>query len=162
MSTLEPLIRIASTAFPYWLIAPVLLSLLAAFTTKRANQPSEEVLNPEGLGEPVEDLSEFESRVFAVVAQFGVTCAFIFVVLGLYVQLSGEAMSFTQLLPSALIVAMIFVASILVVRTRTKAEWAMKVLGFGLGTVIFGLFLAFLLTFFPKVVTFQWHLLKRL
>jgi magnesium-transporting ATPase (P-type) len=144
------------------LIAAVLLSLLAAFTAKRKNQPSGEVLNPEGLAEPVEDPSEDESMIFAVVAQFGATSAFIFMVLGLYVQLSGEAMSFAQLLPSALIVAMIFVASILVVRTRTKAELGMKVLGFGLGTVLFGFFLAFLLSFFPKLIAFQWHLLKRL
>jgi hypothetical protein len=144
------------------LIAAVLLSLLAAFTAKRTNQPLEEALNPEGRGEPVEDPSEYESKAFAVVAQFGATCAFMFMALGLYVQLSGDAMSFTQLLPSSFIIAMVFVASILVVRTRTKAELGMKVLGFGFCTVVFGFFLAFLLSFFPKLISFQWHLLMRL
>jgi hypothetical protein len=141
MSVFQPLIRIASTAFPYWLIAAVLLSFMAAFTAKRANQPS---------------------LVFAVIGQFGATCAFIFVVLGLYVQLSGDAMSFTQLLPSSLIVAMIFTAAILLIRPKTKAELGMVAVGFGFSSVVFGIFLAFVLSFFPKLIGFQWHLLKTL
>lgn len=161
MATLEPLVRIASTAFPYWLIAAVLFSLLATFTAKRTAQRSGKALNQKAPGEPVDD-SGGQPIAFAAIAQFGATCAFIFMVLGLYVQLSGETMSFAQLLPSGLIVAMIFVASILVVRTRTKAELAMKVLGFGIGTIMFGFFLAFLLSFFPKLIAFQWHLLRKL
>src|SRR5947209_939561 len=140
MSAFEPLVRIASTAFPYWLIAAVLLSLLAAFTAKRASQPS---------------------LVFAVVGQFGATCAFAFVALGFYVQLSGDAMSFTQLLPSSLIVATIFSAAFLLVRPQTKAELGTLVVGFALSSVVFGFFLAFVLSFFPSLIAFQWHLLKR-
>jgi hypothetical protein len=140
MWTLEPLAKIASTAFPYWLIAAVLLTLLVAFTARRADEP----------------------LAFVAIGQFGATCGFIFVALGWYVQLSGDAMSFTQLLPSSFVVAMIFSAAILAVRPKTKTEVGMKVLGFVLGTVIFGFFLAFLLSFFPKVIAFQWNLMKKI
>ena len=140
MSAFEPLIRIASTAFPYWLIAAALLSLLAGIAAKRGDQP----------------------LAFAVVAQFGATCTFIFMVLGLYVQLPGDRMSFAQLLPSSFIVAMIFSAAFLAIRPQRKAELGMQILGFGLGTVVFGFFLALVLSIFPMLISFQWHLLKRL
>jgi hypothetical protein len=140
MSAFEPLARIASTAFPYWLIVAALLSLLAALTAKRVDQPF----------------------AFAVAAQFGTTCTFIFVVLGLYVQLSGDRMSFAQLLPSSFIVAMTLSAALLAIRPQRKAELGMQILGFGLGTVVFGFFLAFVLSIFPMLIALQWHLLKRL
>jgi len=83
-------------------------------------------------------------------------------VLGLYVQLSGDRMSFAQLLPSSFIVAMIFFFFFLTIRHQRKAELGMQILGFGLSTVVFGFFLAFMLSFFPKLIAFQWPLLKRI
>jgi hypothetical protein len=142
MSAIDPLVRIARTAFPYWLIVAVFVSVLSAFIAKRSNQAS---------------------FLAAAVGQFGATCAFLFMVLGVYVQLSGNAMSFVELLPSSLLVAMGFSATFLVfARSKTDVRLGMVVVGIAFFSVVLGIFLAFVLSVFPKLIAFQWHLLDRL
>jgi hypothetical protein len=97
------------------------------------------------------------------VGQFGVTCVFCFVALGLYVQLTGNAMSFLALLPSSLLVAAVLLGSRLIFApSGSDYRIAMIVSGIAFGSVFIGVVLAFLLSFFPALIAFQWHLLKRL
>lgn len=142
MSLFDPLARIARTGFPYWLIAAVFLSVVTGFAAKRFKQAP---------------------FLREAVGQFGATCAFCFMALGLYVQLTGNAMSFLALLPSSLLVAAVFSGSRLIFApSGTDFRIAMIVVGTAFGSVFIGLFLAFVLSFFPAIIPFQWHLLKQL
>ena len=140
MSTFEPLIKIGTTAFPYWLIAAVLLSLVAAFVAKRRNQ---------------------QPFFATAIAQMACTCVVLFMILGLYAQLTGPAMSFVELLPASLIVALGFsAATVIWVRSMEKLGLGMTTLIFALPSVVFTLFLAFVVSFFPKLMHFQFNLLR--
>jgi hypothetical protein len=142
MSAFEPLVRIARTGFPYWLIASVVLSVVNGFLAKRLKQAP---FLPDAVG------------------QFGTTCAFLFMVLGVCVQLTGSAMSFVQLLPSSLLVAVGFSATFLIwARSKGKIGLGMSLVAIAFFTAVLGTFLAFVVSFFPKLIAFQWHLLKRL
>lgn len=140
MSAFEPLIRIGRTAFPYWLIAAVVLSLLAGFVAKRKNE---------------------DSFLATAIAQMGPTCAFLFTVLGIYVQLTGKAMSFVELLPASFVVAVCFSSSLLILGwSKEKIGLGMSILVVVPPTVLFTPFLAFIVSFFPKLMHFQFNLLR--
>jgi general stress protein CsbA len=142
LSLFEPLARIVRTGFPYWLIAAVVLSVLTGLLTARVKQAP---------------------FLPAAVRQLGATCAFLFIALGLYVQLSGNGMSFLELLPSSFLVATVLFASTLIFAPSKTEFWsAMILVGITFGSVVFGVILAFVLSFFPKLIAVQWHLLKRL
>jgi hypothetical protein len=142
LSLFDPLARIARTGFPYWLIGAVVLSAVTGFVAKRYKQAP---------------------FLREAVGQFGVTCVFCFVALGLYVQLTGNAMSFLALLPSSLLVAAVLLGSRLIFApSGSDYRIAMIVSGIAFGSVFIGVVLAFLLSFFPALIAFQWHLLKRL
>jgi uncharacterized membrane protein YhaH (DUF805 family) len=142
MSAFEPLGRIVSTAFPYWLIFAVLVSLLSALVAKRSNRSS---FLPE------------------VIVQFGATFGFLFMALGIYIQLTGRAMSFVELLPSSfLVLAGISATLLILVRSKEDIGLGMSIVTIALPTVVLGTFLAFLVSFAPKLIAIQWHLLKLL
>jgi len=147
MSAFEPLVRIARTAFPYWLILLVLLSVLAGFISQR---------------------KEKKQFLVSALLQAGTTCAFFFMVLGIYVQLTSSPISFVDFLPSSFLVAFVVALSgsaALLIFSRSEAEDAppeMVIVGVVLITVLVGVFLAIVVTVFPKVILWQWHLVKRL
>lgn len=143
----QPLVRIARTAFPYWLIAAVLVSVLAAFIAKKSNR-----------------VLSLLAAVGETVGTFVCACALLFVLLGCYVQLTGSAMSFVQLLPSSFLIGMGFSAASVLMSDWSEAEAGPGVLvgAFAFFSVASGIFLAFVVSFFPKVIAFQWHLLKLL
>ena len=100
-----------------------------------------------------------ESFLAAAVGQLGVTCAFLFMVLGVY----GNAMSFVEVLPSSLLVALGFSARFLAfAQPKTNFRLGMFVLAIAFVTAVLGIFLAFVLSVFPKLIAFQWQLLKLL
>jgi hypothetical protein len=132
MSAFEPLIRISRTAYPYWLIAALLLSLLTGFVARRKNR---------------------DSFLAATIAQMGTTCVFLFVILGVYVQVTGNAMSFTELLPASFVVALGWSVSLLIlVWSKEKVGLGMSILTLVLPTVVFTPFLSFALIIFPPFV----------
>jgi hypothetical protein len=141
MLAFEPLVRIARTAFPYWLIAAALAAVVAAFAAKR---------------------SKHKSSLLVVVGEcvgtFVGACTLLFIVLGCYVQLSGNRMSFVELLPSSLLVATGLSAAT-VISDRLKAEAGLGVLvaAFVFFTLGFGVFFAFFLSIFPKLMPIQLH-----
>jgi hypothetical protein len=147
MSAFEPLVRIARTAFPYWLILLVLVSVLAGFISRR---------------------KEKKPFVVSALLQGAITCAFLFMVLGIYVQLTSSPISFVDLLPSSFLVASVVALSssaALLIFSRSEAEDAhpaVAIVGVVLITVFVGVFLAIVVSVFPKVILWQWHLLKRL
>jgi hypothetical protein len=132
MSAFEPLIRISRTAYPYWLIAALLLSLLTGFVARRKNR---------------------DSFLATTIAQMGTTCVFLFVILGVYVQVTGNAMSFTELLPASFVVALGWSVSLLIlVWSKEKVGLGMSILTLVLPTVVFTPFLSFALIIFPPFV----------
>ncbi len=132
MSHFEFLVRVARAAFPYWLIGVVLLSLFGAFVAKRKNQ---------------------ESFLPSFIAQMGTVCMFLFVILGVYVQLKGNAISFVELLPSSSIVALCVSAAYLMLAwSKEKIGLGMSILMILLPSVMFTVFLALVVSIFPPVV----------
>lgn len=132
MSHFEPLVRIARIAFPYWLIGAVLFSLLGAFVARRRSQ---------------------ESFLPMAIAEMGAACMFLFVILGVYVQLRGDAMSFVELLPSSSIVALCFSATFLILAwSKEKIGLGMSILMILLPSVMFAVFLALVVSILPPVV----------
>lgn len=132
MSHFEFLVRVARTAFPYWLIGAVLLSLFGAFIAKRKNQ---------------------ESFLPAFIAQMGFAWMGLFVILGVYVQVRGNAMSFAELLPSSSIVALCVSATFLVLAwSKEKIGLGMSILTILLASFMFTAFLALVVSIFPPVV----------
>ena len=147
MSAFEPLVRIARTAFPYWLILLVFaVSAGWIYISAQRKKPF----------------------LVSALLQAGTTCAFFFMVLGIYVQLTSSPISFVDLLPSSFLVAFVVALSgsaALLIFSRSEAEDAppeMVIVGVVLITVLVGVFLAIVVSVFPKVILWQWHLVKRL
>ena len=147
MSSFEPLVRIAGTAFPYWLIVLVLMSVLTGLTSERR---------------------EKKPFLVSALAQAGAVCGVLFILLGIYVQLTSSPISFVELLPSSLPVGFVIGLSVSaagLMFSRSEAEDAhlgMAVVGVVMITVVVGPFLAFVVSFFPKLIMLQWHLIKHL
>lgn len=147
MSSFEPLVRIAGTTFPYWLIVVVFMSVLGGFMRQRAKK---------------------KPFLVSVLLAACSLCGFSFIVLGIYVQLTSSPLSFVELLPSSSLVGLViaFLASAaLLISSRSGAEDAhpaMVVVGVVLITVLVGVFLALVVSVFPQVILWQWHLLQRL
>ena len=147
MSSFEPLARIAETAFPYWLIVLVIMSVLTGFMAQRR---------------------EKKPFLVSALAQTSALCGFFFIILGIYVQLTSSPISFVELLPSSFLVAFVVGLSLSaagLVFSRSEGEdahLAMAVVGVVVITVFVGLFLAFVVSFFPKLIILLWHLLNHL
>jgi hypothetical protein len=122
------------------LIAAVLMSLLAAFVARNKLQ---------------------QSFLPAAISQMGATCAFLFMVLGVYVQLTGKTMSFVDLLPSSLLVALVSVVPF-VIFNWSKGDGGPGTLVIGITwlSAVSGLSLAFMVSFFPKLVALQTSLVR--
>lgn len=137
MSSFEPLVRIAGTAFPYWLIAVVLMSVLTGFMGRR---------------------SEKKPFLVSALSAAGIFCALSFIVLGIYVQLTRSPVSFANLLPSSLLVGLIFAllfsaAGLIFSRSEGEDEHlGMMVVAVVAFSLLMGIFLDSVVSIFPPFI----------
>jgi hypothetical protein len=134
MLSFEPLIRMSKIAFPYWMIVSIIASVVAASLEKRPSL-----------------------IVFITISAFYLCTILVilFIVAGIYTNITGNGVSFAGVIPSAFIISALYSAACLAwFRSKQAYGFGMGLAGFIFLSIAFSLFLAVVVTLMPKLLLF--------